>query len=146
MPTAGRLAGALAFLIYGWYIGGRLVPFFPEGKPPGFLMPLCIVLGIICGWKIVGARANKGYQAAIGHGLTGAAAFSFWIVFLVSLNQMIGKAMRRFYDGPMEGVVDIFALMVELGKDLLDLNLILSVAIGGIIAAWIAEYFAKRYP
>lgn len=146
MPTAGRLAGALAFLIYGWYIAGRLVPFFPEGKPPSFLMPLCIVIGIICGWKVVGARAKKGYQAAIGNGLTGAAAFSFWIIFFVSLNQMIRKALRRFYDGPMEGVVDIFALMVDLGKDLLDVNLILSVAIGGIIAAWIAEYFAQRYP
>lgn len=146
MPTAGRLAGALAFLIYGWYIGGLMVPFFPEGNPPDFLIPLCIVIGIICGWKVVGSRTKHGYQAAIGNGLTGAFAFSFWVIFLVSLHQMIQKAMRRLYDGPMEGVVDIFALMVDLGRQLADLNLILSVVIGGIIGAWIAEYFAKRYP
>lgn len=146
MPTAGRLAGALAFLIYGWYVGGLLGPFFPEGKPPGFLIPLCIFIGIICGWKVVGSRAKRGYQAAIGNGLTGAFAFSFWVIFIVSFNQMIQKALRRLYDGPMEGIVDIFALMVDLSRMLLDVNLIVTIFVGGIIGGLITEYFAKRYP
>ncbi len=146
MPTAGRLAGALAFLIYGWYIGIALGPFFPEGNPPDFIIPMSIIVGILCGWMIVGTRADKGYVAAVGHGLTGAFAFIFWIIFLVSFYNMIRKSLRRLYDGPMDAVVDVFALMVKFGNDLLDVNLIIAVASGGIICAFLAEYFAKRYP
>lgn len=146
MPTAGRLAGAIAFALYGWYIGILVVDVYPEGFAPGFLIPMCIVLGVICGWKVVGARGGKGYYAAIGHGLTGAAAFSFWVIFFLSFHAMIRKALRRLYDGAMESIVDLFALMAELGLDLLNVNLIASVAIGGIVCAWVAEYYAKRYP
>lgn len=146
MPTAGRLAGAIAYAIYGWYVGIILIPFFPEGVAPAFLIPLCIAIGVICGWKIVGARANRGYYAAIGHGLTGAFALSFWVIFLVSFHRMIRNALRRFYDGTMEAIVDVFSQMLDFGQVLLDVNFIASVAIGGIIGAWVAEYFAKRYP
>lgn len=146
MPTAGRLAGAIAFAIYGWYIGTLVIAFYPEGFAPTFLVPMCIVLGVICGWKIVGSRAGRGYYAATGHGLTGVAAFAFWVLFLLSFHEMIRKALRRLYGGPMDAVVDTFALMAERAREYLDVNLILSVAIGGVICAWIAEYYAKRYP
>ncbi|MBE0413911.1 TrgA family protein [Yoonia sp.] len=146
MPTAGRLAGAIAYALYGWYIASLLIPFFPEGVAPGYLIPATITIAVVCGWKIVGARANRGYYAAIGHGLTGAFALSFWVIFLVSFQRMIRKSLRRLYDGPMEGVVDIFAQMLEFGQELLDVNLIVSVAVGGVIGAWVAEYYAKRYP
>lgn len=146
MPTAGRLAAAIAFAAYGWYIGILLSPYFPEGSPPPYLIHMCIVTGIACGWKIVGARANKGYYAAIGHGLTGAAAFAFWVLFLLGVYMMIRKSLRRLYDGPMEGVVDIFALMLKMGQDMMTGQVILSVAIGAVFAAWVTEYYAQRYP
>ncbi|PUB11313.1 TrgA family protein [Yoonia sediminilitoris] len=146
MPTAGRLAAATAFFIYGWYIALAASPFFLEGIAPGYLIPLSIGIAVLCGWMVVGSRAGRGYVAAVGHGLTGAFAYSLWMIFLMSFEDMIARSLRRLYDGPMEALVGVFDLMLQLGNDLFDINLILSVAIGGIVCALFAEYFAKRYP
>lgn len=146
MPTAGRLAGAILFALYGWYIGGIAGPFFPEGNPPDFLIPLCAGIGLLVGWMICGSRAGKGYNPAVGIGLTAAFAFTFWVIFLISFEEMFQNAFRRSYGGPMEAAVDIFNIMIEKGQDLTDVGLIASVVIGGVICAWITEYFAQRYP
>lgn len=146
MPTAGRLAAALAFFIVGWYVGIVAVPFFPEGNPPNWLIPLCMVIGVLTGWKVIGSRAGRGYNAAVGNGLTGAFAFSFWVMFLLAFADMIKQSLRRSYDGPMEAIVDIFNLMVEQGLDFLDPELIITVVAGGVICAVFAEFIAKRYP
>jgi hypothetical protein len=146
MPTAGRLAAALAFFIYGWYIGILATPFFPEANPPNSFLPVCVVVALLCGWIIVGSRAGNGYLAAIGNGLTGAFAFTVWIMFLLSFYNMIRRALRNLYDGPMEAVVDVFNLMLEMGLDFFDVNLVLSILVGGILCAFVSEYFAKRYP
>ncbi len=146
MPTAGRLAAALAFFIYGWYIGLLATPFFPEANPPNFFIPLCVGIALFCGWVVVGSRSGRGYRAAVGNGLTGAFAFTLWLVFLMSFHNMIRKSLRRLYDGPMEGVVDIFKLMLEMGEDFFDINLIVSIVVGGVICGFVSEYFAQRYP
>lgn len=146
MPTAGRLAAAITFFIYGWYIAITATPFFAEGVAPRYLIPLSIVIAVIVGWKVVGSRLGGGYIAALAHGLTGAFAYSFWMVFLLAFEDMIGRSMRRSYGGPMEAIVDIFSLMLELAQRMLDFNLIVSIIVGGVICAIVAEFFAKRYP
>ena len=146
MPTAGRLAGALVFFIYGWYIAIIALPLFPNDNPPSFLFPLSIGIAVICGWRVVGSRLGQGYRAAIGYGLTGAFVFSLWMLFLIAGSDMIARSMRRVYDGAIEAVVDVFNLMMRLAVTLFDINLLASIVIGGIICGLIAEYFARRFP
>lgn len=146
MPTAGRLAGAIVFALFGWYIAGIAAPFFPEGRPPAALIPVSAFIGLLIGWMFVGTRAGNGYNAAIGIGLTAALLWSFWVLFLISFRQMIRNAMRRLYDGPMEALVDTFNLMMEQAIDFIDVQLIASVVIGGVVCAWITEYFGRRFP
>lgn len=146
MPTAGRLAAAIAFFIYGWYHALAATPFFAEGIAPTFLLPLSIIVSILCGWRVVGSRVGGGYVNAVGHGLTGAFAYSIWMIFLISFEEMVSRSLRLLYDGPMEALVGVFDLMLRLSIRMADLNLILSVAIGGIICGLFSEFFAKRYP
>ncbi|WP_342075666.1 TrgA family protein [Yoonia sp. SS1-5] len=146
MPTAGRLAAALTFFIYGWYVGIIAGPFFPEGNPPNYVIPLSIGLAILVGWTVVGGRLGNGYFGALGHGLTGAFAYGFWTIFIISFINMIRKSLRRLYDGPMDAVVDVFDLMMRAARDFFDINLILTVTLGGMLCACIGEYFARRYP
>ncbi len=146
MPTAGRLAGAIMFALYGWYVAGYSVRFFPEENAPDLLIPVATFVGLLIGWMIVGSRAGRGYNPAIGIGLTAASAYSFWVIFLLSFQAMMKNAMRRLYDGPMEALADTFDIMLEQAKDFLDIGLIITVFVGGIICAWVTEYFGKRYP
>lgn len=146
MPTAGRLAGAVIFALFGWYLGGVLGPFFPEERPPGYLVPLCAAIGLFLGWTVCGGRAGFGYRNAVSNGLTTAAAFSFCVIGSLSFGAMIRNALRNRYDGPMDAIVGVFDLMLEMSQDFFDVSLIITVLVGSIFCAVIVEYFGKRYP
>lgn len=146
MPTAGRLAGAVIFGLFGWYLAGITIPFFPESNAPSYWLPAAAAISLFVGWKIVGGRAGRGYSPATGIGLTAGFAMGFCLIFLVAFNQMISNAMRLRYDGPMDAVVAVFELMLEFARYFYDLQLIVTLFLGGVLCAWGVEYFGKRYP
>ncbi|MCK0094588.1 TrgA family protein [Yoonia sp. F2084L] len=146
MPTAGRLAGAVIFALFGWYLGGISVELFPEANAPDFWLPANAFIGLIIGWKICGSRAGNGYNAAMGVGLTCAFALGFCALFVVAFNQMISNAMRLRYDGPMDAIVGIFSLMLEFAVYFYDFTLIATLLVGSVICAWFTEFFGQRYP
>ena len=146
MPTAGRLAGAIVFGLFGWYLAGLTIPFFPEENAPTFWLPVVSLIGIVIGWKICGSRAGRGYNPAIGIGLTCGFAIGFVAIFAISFNQMISNALRnRYRDGTMEAVVDIFNQMIEYAILFADVTLIVTALVGGVIGAWITEYFGQNF-
>ncbi len=88
MPTAGRLAGAIIFGLFGWYMAGLTIPFFPESNAPDFWLPASAVVSLIIGWRICGKSAGKGYNLAIATGLTCAGAMAFCLCIGVRSNAM----------------------------------------------------------
>lgn len=146
MPTAGRLAGAIIFALFGWYMAGISIPFFPNEIAPDFWIPTAAFISFFLGWRICGTRAGRGYNPAIGIGLTTSAAMAFCLIFALAFVRMIDNAMRLRYNGPMDAVVNIFVEMLEHGKYFGDVTLIVTLLAGGVICAWITEFFGKRYP
>lgn len=146
MPTAGRLAAAIALGALGGYLAFLLFPLFDEGTAPTFLYPLSIGAGIWAGWVVIGKRAGRGYNAAIGNGITGMLAMVFWIMFVMSFADMIKKSMRRSYDGPVEAVVNVFEIMIDYAGTLYTNEVAMVLAGGAIAAGLFSEFFAKRYP
>lgn len=146
MPTAAKLAGALACGLWGWYVAVLATPFFFDGVPPISFLPASILIGLYLGWAYVGRRVGQGYIRAIGHGITAAVAFAFLSLFVVSFSIMITRAMRLQYDGPMDGLVSVFGIMISESPRFVDINLILTILLGAVICAWIAEFIGKRYP
>ncbi|MEO1638224.1 MAG: TrgA family protein [Pseudomonadota bacterium] len=146
MPTAARLAGAVAFALFAWYLAGITIPFFPESNAPDYWIPAAAAVGLVIGWTICGKNVGQGYNPAIGIGLTCGAAMAFVMVFILAFNQMVQNSLRLRYDGPMEAVVDIFGQMLEFGEYFYDWSLIGTVLIGGVVCAWFAEFFGQRYP
>ena len=146
MPTAGRLAGGVIFGLFGWYFAGLATPYFPEGRPPEWFIPTAALVSLFIGWKLCGKRAGRGYNPAIGVGLTAGATIAFALLFILSIVQMVKNSMRLRYDGPTEAVMDTFSLMLENAQDFYSAELILTLAIGGIVCAWITEFFGQRYP
>ncbi|WP_322889125.1 MULTISPECIES: TrgA family protein [unclassified Yoonia] len=146
MPTAGRMAAAVVFGLWGWYLAGVGTPFFDEGRAPRSFLTGCVITGILLGWIYVGRRTGEGYVQAVGHGLSAGFAFSFITLFIMGFSLMMANAFRRRYDGPMEAIVDIFELMVSESSRFIDVTLISSVLVGAVICAWVAEYFAQKYP
>ena len=147
MPTAGRIAGAVIFGLFGWYLAGLSVSLFPESRAPAYWLPVVSFISLVIGWRVCGSRAGRGYNPAIGIGLTSAAAIAFWSIFAVAFNQMLSNALgNRYRDGTMEAVIDIFNQMIEFGMMFADTTLIATLLIGGVICAWATEFFGQRYP
>jgi len=146
MPTAGRLAGAVIFALFGWYLAGLTIPFFPEGKAPDYWLPASSAISLFLGWRLCGARAGRGYNQAIGVGLTTSFTIGFSLIFVLAFNQMMNNAFRLRYDGPMEAIVDVFSLMLDFGPLFYDSTLIITLLAGGVICAWVVEYFGQRFP
>ncbi|MEJ8560479.1 TrgA family protein [Yoonia sp. GPGPB17] len=147
MPTAGRLAGAIIFGLFGWYIAGLTIPFFPESNAPDFWLPVVSAISLVVGWRVCGSRAGRGYNPATGVGLTCGFAIAFCAIFALSLNQMISNALRnRYNDGTMEAVIDVFNQMIEFSVMFYDVTLIATLFIGGVVCAWVTEYFGQRFP
>ena len=59
---------------------------------------------------------------------------------------MINKSMRRSYDGPVEAVVNVFEIMMEVAQELYDPTVIGVIAAGAIIVGIFSEFFAQRFP
>ena len=145
MPTAGRLAGAVFYAALAGVLAWLLVPFFPEARAPAYWYPLCVGCGVLVGWVFVGPRTGQGFGPAIGTGLTGAVALAFWVLFLMSGADMVHLSMRGRYDGPMDAVTGIFAIMADYG---LQFNgpVVLAVWLGGgILAGVLTDAFGSRY-
>lgn len=146
MPTAGRLAGAVVFALFGWYMAGITIPFFPESNAPDYWLPAAAFVSLIIGWRICGRAAGQGFNSAVASGITCAGTMAFILIFVLAFNQMISNAMRLRYDGPMDAVANVFALMMEFGEYFYDWGLIATLFIGGVVCALITEYFGKRFP
>lgn len=145
MPTAAKLIGALGLGAVGWFASEAIRPLMPPHTNFGWFNQVNLILGLICGWRVLGGRVGGGFSEAVSAGLTGAAALVFWGLFVQGFNQMLANALDKKYDGPMEGVIGIFNLMLEYGEYLLDGTVIGIIVTGGVLTGIIADRVARRY-
>ena len=145
MPTAGKLAAALLFAALAWYASQLIKPKFPEAFDPGWFAEVNAAVGLILGWRLAGPRAGTGYTDAIGYGLTTIIAITFVALFLHCFAEMIRMSLDRRYDGPVEGVTDVFTQMYEYGRLLIDPTIIGTLLIGGILAGIVTEVFGRSF-
>jgi len=139
MPTAARLIAALILAGTAWIASQTVKTHLPEGINFGWFDYLNVVLGLLCGWVVIGGRQGRGLAASVGNGITGVAAFAFWAIFLQAFYEMLRQSMRRHYRGPTEAVLDVFDLGFEYALHVINPDVILPLLIGGILAGVLSE-------
>jgi len=145
MPTASRLVAAVCLVVVAFLVSGMIIDNGEEGKDYGYFTYVNMLLGWICGWKIMGKRAGRGWTAGINNGLTGVAALVFWGLFVQGVYEMFRLAMRHRYDGPFEAVLAIFQLGVDYGRQLLSSEIILTLLIGAVLAGLATEQASRKW-
>jgi len=145
MPTAGKLFGAITFAIVAWFVSGLIPPLLPEGTPTGLLQPVNAVVGFIMGWTILGRNAGDGIVASLGHASTTAVAVVFWCLLIWSGDEMIERATRLFYDGPVEALQDMATVALGYGRMIATVEIIGALVIGAIASALLTEGAAARW-
>lgn len=145
MPTAARLTAAIAFAIVGYFIYQVMVPAFGDIAIPRWLPALCVLSGVWCGWVLCGKLA-EGIVSGIGTGFTAVVAQASIILFVLSFAEMLSLALRRRYDGPMDAVADVFALMADGFTRFASPEMGMTLLMGGLIGGTVAGFMGKKFP
>ncbi|WP_299947909.1 TrgA family protein [uncultured Ruegeria sp.] len=145
MPTASRLVAALCLLVIAFLVSSMIIDNGEEGKSYGYFTYVNMMLGMVCGWVIMGKRAGRGWTAAVNNGLTGVAALVFWGLFVQGTYEMFSQAMRHRFGGPFEALLEIFTLGVTYGEQLLPTEILITLGIGAVISGLLTEIAFRRW-
>ena len=145
MPTAAKLIGAIAFAVLAYFVSDLVKPLLPEGTQYGLLSPINAVFGFLMGWRIVGRAAGRGYVAAMGYALTTLAAIVFWCLLLWGSYEMLRRATRLRYDGPVEALQDMAFLMSEYAVLAATSQIVITAIVGAMLCGWLTEFFSRRW-
>ena len=145
MPTAAKLVAALAIAAVGWFAAEAFKTLMPPETVWGNFTPICAGIGAIVGWRVLGARAGRGLQSALGVGLSASAVLVGVVLFLFSGREMVLRALDRRYDGPMDATVSVFGIMLEYGSRMGDVQLLGILIGGGLMAGLLAEVASRLW-
>lgn len=145
MPTAAKLVAALSFAFAAWVVCIVLEGLLPGAQRVGQMYPVSIVVAALCGWFISGAAPRASLLEASATGLRTATTATICALLALSTGTMLNVAMRGLYGGPMEAFLDIFNEFVDFGAMLLNLPVILSIAISGVVGGIVTEKAGRRW-
>ncbi|MGX9354265.1 TrgA family protein [Roseobacteraceae bacterium S113] len=144
MPTASRLVSSVLLAILAFVVTGQVVDVMPPSTDFGYFLPINIGLGVLVGWVWLGPNSGDGFSSAISIGLTSAAVLLFLGLFVQAANEMMRLAMRNRYDGFFDAIAGIFVEGVKFGQNL-TMEMLVTLAVGGVVAGIAANWTAQRY-
>lgn len=145
MPTAARLAAALAFAAVAFFAAELYKPGLPPETQWGRFTILCTLIGILCGWGVMGRLAGKGMRAAMGSGLRTSANIVFYAMLVFSVYEMILRSLRKRYDGVFEAIEGTFGIMLDYGTALMRPEPLVVLVLGGMAAGAVAEWASRQW-
>jgi len=145
MPTMARLVAALLLAALGWFTADLVKPYLPEARPVGLFSPISAAIGFGVGWIFTGRKLHGGAGSAAGIGLSSAALLVFWVIFVFAGYDMLQRALRKSYDGPMEGLVDVFAIGLDHAILAAQVEVIAVLVLGGLVVGTVTQWVAARF-
>jgi hypothetical protein len=145
MPTAAKLFAAFAFMALGFFAAEILKPHMPDGTQFGAFTPMTALIGLVCGWRVMGPGAGKGNVPSIGTGVKTSAVLVMLGLLIYSTEQMLVNAFRRTYDGPMDALVGIVGIAIDYAQYLGAPDVLAVLILGGGLAGLLTEWAARRW-
>lgn len=152
MPTASRLIAAIILAIAAGLVADLYLENLPREYKPFYVTPGWALIGFLVGWLTLGNRRgakldrqDSGLLHVINHGLVAAALVLFWGVLAFSIIEMVERSMQKRYRGVEDALTGIFDLMGEAALVILSAPILLTAAIGGLLAAAIAGWAGRRW-
>lgn len=120
MPTASKFFGAFGFALVAFFAANTALAYLPDGKDPGWLVPICVVIGAASGWRLVVPNSERSYRLAMGNGLKAAMVMFFYCLLYFSLEDMVQKSLSGQYNGsPLTAITDALSMIGTKAWDLL---------------------------
>jgi hypothetical protein len=147
MPTAAKLAAAIAFALIGLLIAEFYLRALPEGAVMPWIRLVTVLVGIICGWRILGPLAGRrqGRVDAMGTGIRVALTIVFWVLVIYAIREMLNRSTKGIYKSPLDALLGGFELWLKFAQPLLAPEVIASILLGGIIGGAVAHWAGQRW-
>jgi len=148
MPTAARIVAAACIAFIAWVVSGLSKQALQLSDTGNFVL-FSVIVGALCGWIILGGRADRGRLGmlnAIGVGLTAVAMTLFWVLLIVSLLESFGIAMERRFHDPMKVIYGLQPIAMGYGRALLDTTILVWLVFGGAITGILAHLAGQKWP
>lgn len=145
MPTTARLVAALMLAGLGWGVALLVTAYLPPQTPVKWFAPVSAAFGIIVGWSYTGRRLDRGRGKAVSVGLTSVLTQVFWVLLTFSIVEMVNRSLRKSYDSPPEAVVDIFRIALDYLVVAGQIDVVLALLIGAVVAGVATHWVAARF-
>lgn len=145
MPTTTRLVAAILMAALGGVVATLAIPFLPEGQPAGQLQPVSALFGMVVGWFWTGPRVESRTGHPVGLGFAGAVLHLLAVVFAFALYEMLDRSTNLRYGGPVAAVQDMVAVGVGYLRTMAQLEVMGTLAVGGIVVGLVCGWTARRF-
>jgi len=145
MPTGSKLVAALCLGILGAIVSEMVKPLMPDSTAFGYFTYVSFLLGVIVGWRFLGARAGAGTVNAINNGITGVVILVFFALFVYGSYEMLDQSLRHRYSAPMEAMRGILEIGMGYGQYLLNVGVIVTLCVGAVLSGLITEFAFRHW-
>ncbi len=145
MPTAGKLAGAIFFAILAFILAGIYRFSLALDHVPGSYYGVAMLIGLLCGWFVMGPRSAERFAETANSGLLTTVAMICFCLLYFSTLDMLRRSVNQLYDGPLEAVTGIFELAALNVSRMATLQFIGTALVGGIICGVLAGMVGRRW-
>lgn len=146
MPTAARLVAAIVFALVAFFAAELFKPALPPETGWGAFTQICVVIGVLSGWRVMGRLAGRGWYAALGYGLRTSATILFFAMLIFSIYEMIQQALRSRYDGVFGAIEGTFYIMLDYGAALVHpFDTLIVLVAGGMAAGLLVEWASRQW-
>ena len=145
MPTAAKLFAAFALCVVTFFTAEVFKPHMEEGTQFGAFVPVSALIGLVCGWRVLGPEAGRGMWSSANAGFKAAVIAAILALVIFSTEEMLVLAFRRTYDSPMEAVIGIITLSVKFVQKMFVPDVLVVLFGGGVLAGCLSEWAARRW-
>lgn len=145
LPTAAKLFAGIGLALTGFFTASAILPYLPAGtKDQGFGL-MSMSFGWLIGWRVIGRVPQARLAGAVRVGLRASLWLALTVLLYLGTLQMMARMLRGRYRAVSEALTDILGQGVALGGAVVQLDVIATLFLGGVLSAILCAWAARRW-
>lgn len=147
MPTAAKLFAAVFFAFAAFFAAHLYTISLPEGRGAGVLREVSAVVGVLCGWFIMGPVAHRSVRRidAMGAGIRTSFTIVIFVVLIFACVEVFDRAIKGRYQTPMDAVLGVFENGLAMIQAAIRPDVLAVLLLGGLFGGALAHWAGKRW-
>lgn len=147
MPTAAKLFAAVFFAIVAGLTAHIYALGLPEGQTAGRLREVSAVVGLLCGWLVMGPAAHRAGRRidAMGAGIRTSVIMVLFVLLIFACVEVMERAFMGRYKTPLDAVLAVFDHALRMAPPIGQPESLATLLLGGLLGGAFAHWAAKRW-